>query len=227
MSKALPLAVFDWNGTLLDDVNAWVEGCNAALSIFNHPARDVDAWRALYTCPIIHSYEKAGVSIDEYLEKADAANAAFYKAYLHALDGEYVLRADARAVLDDLKGLGYHITILSNHRHDLLTHEISAAGLASCFDHICGNICDADITHKLTKQERLGAYISTLNIDAKRSFIIGDSHEEPYVARALGLQSIAINGGYVSAQRLASAKPDAQINTLSALVPALKALLTG
>ena len=67
MSKALPLAVFDWNGTLLDDVDAWVKGCNAALSVFGQVARSVDEWRELYTCPIIHSYEKAGVNIDEYL----------------------------------------------------------------------------------------------------------------------------------------------------------------
>lgn len=227
MSKALPLAVFDWNGTLLDDVDAWVEGCNAALSVFGHPARDVAAWRELYTCPIIHSYEKAGVSIDEYLKKSDEANAAFYTAYLRAMNGVYRLRPHARAVLDDLKARGYHLTILSNHRHDLVQEEIAAAGLSSCFDHICGNLCDADITHKLTKKERLGAYIKTLNIDVAQSFIIGDSHEEPYVARALNLQSVAINGGYVSASRLSTAHPKLHINALSELLSVLKTLPTG
>jgi phosphoglycolate phosphatase len=227
MKKALPLAVFDWNGTLLDDVNAWVEGCNAALSVFNHPARDVVAWRELYTCPIIHSYEKAGVSIDEYLKKSDEANAAFFDAYLHAMRDGYKLRQGAVDVLDALKGAGYRIMILSNHRHDLLGAEIASTGIAGHFDHICGNLSDADITHKLTKQERLDSYMSALNVDLSTSFIIGDSHEEPYVARALGLQSVAINGGYVSSERLRAAKPDAQINELVDLISTLKTLSTG
>jgi phosphoglycolate phosphatase-like HAD superfamily hydrolase len=227
MNKALPLAVFDWNGTLLDDVNAWVEGCNSALSVFNHPARDVAAWRELYTCPIIHSYEKAGVSIDEYLEKSDEANTAFYDAYVAAMRSGYKLRQGAEALLDNLKKAGYHITILSNHHHDLLGCEIVSAGIVEYFDHICGNLSGDDITHKLTKQERLARHMSTFEVDLSRSFIIGDSHEEPYVARALGLRSVAINGGYVSSKRLAAARPDVHIDALSGLLSGLEAFPTG
>ena len=47
MREALPFAVFDWNGTLLDDVDAWVEGCNAALSVFGHDARSLPEWQEL------------------------------------------------------------------------------------------------------------------------------------------------------------------------------------
>ncbi len=214
MREALPFAVFDWNGTLLDDVDAWVEGCNAALSVFGHDARSLPEWQELYTCPIIHSYEKAGVPIDLYLQKADMANAAFYQAYQNATADGFKLRKGARALLEKLKQKGYHITILSNHRHDLLRLEIENTGLSGFFDHICGNLTDSDIAHKLTKTERLKAYLGAYNVDGARSFIIGDSHEEPYVGRAVQIPSISITGGYVSEGRLAHAKPGTLVHQL-------------
>jgi phosphoglycolate phosphatase-like HAD superfamily hydrolase len=215
MSKALPLAVFDWNGTLLDDVDAWVKGCNAALSIFGQAARSVDEWRGLYTCPIIHSYEKAGVSIDEYLQKSDEANAAFFGAYQAASADGFTLRPYAREALSALKAQGFHLTILSNHRGDLLLQEIEATGLRDMFEHICGNVSDNDITHKLTKQDRLRRYMDEVGADLSRSFVIGDSHEEPSVARALNIKSIAITGGYLSKERLIKARPTVLIDHLN------------
>jgi phosphoglycolate phosphatase-like HAD superfamily hydrolase len=215
MSKALPLAVFDWNGTLLDDVDAWVKGCNAALSIFGQAARSVDEWRALYTCPIIHSYEKAGVSIDEYLQKSDEANAAFFDAYQAASAEGFTLRPYAREALTSLKAQGFHLTILSNHRGDLLLQEIEATGLGDMFEHICGNVSDNDITHKLTKRDRLSRYMDEVGADLSHSFVIGDSHEEPSVARALKIKSIAITGGYLSKERLIKARPTVLIDHLN------------
>lgn len=215
MSKALPLAVFDWNGTLLDDVDAWVKGCNAALSIFGQAARSVDEWRGLYTCPIIHSYEKAGVSIDEYLQKSDEANAAFFGAYQAASADGFTLRPYAREALSALRVQGFHLTILSNHRGDLLLQEIEATGLRDMFEHICGNVSDNDITHKLTKQDRLRRYMDEVGADLSRSFVIGDSHEEPSVARALNIKSIAITGGYLSKERLIKARPTVLIDHLN------------
>jgi phosphoglycolate phosphatase len=215
MSKALPLAVFDWNGTLLDDVDAWVKGCNAALSVFGQVARSVDEWRELYTCPIIHSYEKSGVNIDEYLQKSDEANAAFFGAYQAASANGFTLRPYAREALTSLKAQGFHLTILSNHRGDLLLEEIEATGLSDMFEHICGNVSDNDITHKLTKQDRLRDYMDEVGADLNRSFVIGDSHEEPSVARALNIKSIAITGGYLSKERLIKARPTVLIDHLN------------
>tara|TARA_R110002124_G_scaffold287365_1_gene474250 strand:- start:183099 stop:183776 length:678 start_codon:yes stop_codon:yes gene_type:complete len=214
MSKALPLAVFDWNGTLLDDVDAWVKGCNAALSIFGQSSRSLDEWRELYTCPIIHSYEKAGVSIDEYLQKSDEANAAFFDAYQAACAVGFKLRPYAREALTALKAQGFQISILSNHRSDLLAKEIEATNLGDMFTHICGNLSDDDITHKLTKRDRLQRYMDKVGADLRRSFVIGDSHEEPSVARALNIKSIAITGGYLSKKRLLKARPTQLIDDL-------------
>ena len=221
MSKALRLAVFDWNGTLLDDVDAWVEGCNAALSVFDHAPRNLDAWRELYTCPIIHSYEKAGVPVDEYLAKSDQANEAFYAAYQAEINKGMRLRKSAHEVLEHLTKHEYHLTILSNHRADLLMDEIRQTGLDTYFQHICGNLNEDDITHRLTKQERLAQYIGDTHYDLENSFIIGDSHEEPFVARALNIKSISLNGGYVSQSRLQNADPDHHIDELDQLMACL------
>ncbi len=214
MRKALPLAVFDWNGTLLDDVDAWVKSCNAALSVFNQPPRSKEEWQELYTCPIIHSYEKAGIPIDTYLEKMDLANAAFFQAYQNETAAGFKLRQGALELLTNLRDKGYHLTILSNHRADLLAVELEKTGVRGFFDHVCGNLTDADITHKLTKTERLQRYLADLSFDESCSFIIGDSHEEPFVGRALNLPSISITGGYVSRTRLSHTTPDRIVDQL-------------
>lgn len=218
MSKAQPFAVFDWNGTLLDDVDAWVKGCNAALSVFGQGPRSLEAWQELYTCPIIHSYEKAGVPVDLYLEKADLANKAFYEAYQNETAKGFKLRPFARDLLQDLRDKGYVLTILSNHRHDLLQKEILSTRLEQYFSHICGNVTEDDIAHNLTKKERLSKYLFEYQVDKDKSFLIGDSHEEPYVGRALGLKTVSITGGYLSYERLKAAKPDRIIGQLSELI---------
>jgi phosphoglycolate phosphatase len=55
-----------------------------------------------------------------------------------------------------------------------------------------------------------------------KAFIIGDSHEEPEVAKRLGLLGISISGGLLSAARLEKYKKDYVIQRLEEVRPILE-----
>ena len=52
---------------------------------------------------------------------------------------------------------------------------------------------------------------------ADKTFIIGDSHEEPELARKTGVLGISISGGLLSPRRLEHYKKDYVIDSLSEL----------
>ena len=55
------LILWDWNGTLLDDLDLCVESLNWLLKEFGYPQRyDTDQYREIFGFPIIDYYRRAG-----------------------------------------------------------------------------------------------------------------------------------------------------------------------
>ena len=60
----------------------------------------------------------------------------------------------------------------------------------------------------------LAAFMAKRGYQPQDVVIVGDSDEEPAIARQLGLTSIGITDGYITEKRLRAAKPDYIINSL-------------
>lgn len=215
------LAVFDWNGTLFDDTPATLTATNACLRTFGRPEIDTHTMQETFSFPLIHFYERMGVSVDEYLSRAEEEGNVFLSAYEPAslqcgvMDGAFDL-------LDWLGDQDVHCMILSNHLQQCLDQDVARLGIAPYMRHISGNHEKATITQGLSKQIRLEAYMKEHGFDADRAFIIGDSHEEPEVAKRLGLLGISITGGLLSAARLEKYKADFIVEKLAEVRPILE-----
>lgn len=215
------LAVFDWNGTLFDDTPATLVATNVCLRTFGRPEIDLHTMQETFSFPLIHFYERLGVSADEYLARAEEEGNLFLSAYEPA-SLECGVMEGAIELLEWLNARGVHCMVLSNHMQHCLDCDTVRLGIAPYMKHISGNHEKATITQGLSKQIRLEAYMKKHGFEASRSFIIGDSHEEPEVARRLGLLGISISGGLLSAARLQKYKADFVVNKLAEVRPILE-----
>ncbi|PZQ45863.1 MAG: hypothetical protein DI551_06245 [Micavibrio aeruginosavorus] len=215
------LAVFDWNGTLFDDTPATHTATNVCLRTFGMPEIDVATMQETFTFPLIHFYEKMGVNADDYLARAEQEGMLFLDAYEKAarncdvMDGAFPL-------LDWLSEKNVHCMILSNHLQERLDKDVERLGFTSYMQHVSGNREAATITQGLSKQIRLEAYMKEHGFTADKAFIIGDSHEEPELAKRMGLLGISIAGGLLSPARLEKYKADHIVKTLHEVRPILE-----
>ncbi len=208
------LAVFDWNGTLFDDTHITLKATNAVLAKFDKPPIDLHTMQDTFSFPLIHFYERMGVSADEYLRRAEEEGQAYVETY-EALYHECQIADGAFELLEWLNKRDVHSMILSNHMQDNLHADVHRLGIAPHMRHISGNLERATITQGLSKQIRLEAYMEEHGFKAEKTFIIGDSHEEPELAKRLGLLGISISGGLLSAARLEKYKADYIVHSLT------------
>lgn len=208
------LAVFDWNGTLLaDTVQSWKAG-NVCLEFYGAPPITLEQYRETFTFPILHFYKKNGLEVDHVLAHKDAANTVFQTEY-ERLSMNARTRTGARALLKWLRARDVHCMILSNYRTEKIREHCTRLSIAHYFEAISAHDCDGStILHSTTKNERLGAYMKAHGYTAENTVVIGDSTEEPDIARHLGLSSIGILDGYITPARLRAARPGHVIRSL-------------
>lgn len=216
MNNHTKLAVFDWNATLFADMTATHIATNACLAYFDIAPISREEEQELFTFPLIHFYEKVGVSVDRYLEHAETVGEIFYKTYtLHKNDCG--LAKGAEELLTWLRDHNVTCKVLSNQSQIILDDDIKRFGIGHYFEEISGNVDPATIVTGMNKFERLEAFMNENGYSPENSFIIGDSHEEPELARKMDMLGISISGGLMSPSRLEKYKKDHVIDCLTEL----------
>lgn len=215
------LAIFDFNGTILDDARICVIAGNAELEYLGKPPISLKRMQDTFDFPMIHYFERHGVNAAQFLEHIDTLKEIFYKTYGLYADTART-RPGTRKVLDWLVAEGYDLIILSNELQENLDKQLKRLKLESCFKAVLGNDKSGLATHKLNKQERLEAFLKKHDYNKGQTFIIGDSREEPEIARNLGFKCISISGGHIAGWRLKKCHPDALVSSMNAALKILK-----
>ncbi|MEM6811146.1 MAG: HAD hydrolase-like protein [Pseudomonadota bacterium] len=214
--KIKRLAVFDWNGTLFDDIEATHIATNACLDFFGKPPITREIEQENFTFPLIHFYEKMGVPANEYLEKAEEAGHVFIETYNYN-KAECGLAKNTIEILKWLNDQDVTCIILSNLLQPVLNDDVKHFEIGEYFHTVSGNEDPATIVQGLSKQKRLEEFFKRENFLPENSFIIGDSHEEAEIAHRLNMMGISISGGLLSASCLEKYKKDYVINCLTEL----------
>lgn len=212
-----PLAVFDWNGTLFDDLEANLAGANAVVEMFGLPALTAEQYQDHFTFPILHFYVSLGIGTVEYLARHEEAAQRFLSVYEETAL-RCSLRDGAEDVLAWLNEHDVHCLLLSNHLRENVEQSLARFHIRHYFSNIsCNEQYDAAFIQKMNKQERLAVYLEEHGFDPENAFIVGDSLEEPEIARHLGLTAISITGGCLSEERLKTGGQDCLVHSMHAL----------
>ncbi len=187
--------IWDWNGTLLNDVDFCCRIINRILVENNLPVLSLKKYREIFTFPVQNYYQAAGLDftktsfeimgkdfIDEYESKKLSCSL-----FDNAID-----------VLSGIQKQGIGQSVLSAYLHDNLVSILEHYKLTKYFDNIIGldNIYAGSKTH-------LGlSLVEKLNIPKDQILFIGDTLHDAEVAEAMGVKSILIANGHQEKNKL-------------------------
>lgn len=188
--------VWDFNGTILDDVRICIESVNVLLEARGlAKLESTEAYRAVQEFPVIEYYKKIGFDFSK--ESFDDVAVEWVKEYMDRFPstGTY---AGVLDVVKDCAEQGARQVLLSATQLKMLQGQVKALGISDCFDEICG--MDNIYAHgKISLAESWRAS----HPDAKVLFV-GDTDHDLAVARAIGADCVLFSGGHQSRERLAS-----------------------
>ena len=221
MSQLPELVVFDWNGTILNDVAASAAAMQKILDkLGDNRTATIELYRQHCSVPIRKTYESLGYS---HLSNSEIIeiNAEWQKAYKN-VEHKQILQDGIQSTINWLEDNRIPKVILSNHMKPSIEKNLSRLNLN--FDNI---LARNEQHHMITvgKSQLLADYLETQSLDPSKAVIIGDTAEEFDIANSLGLQSIIITNGSVAKDRLLHI-PENQRTDTSDLLKKLQGLFT-
>ena len=188
--------IWDWNGTLLDDVAWCMARINTMLKKRDLPILDsVDAYHRVFGFPVKEYYRRVGFDFDrEPFEQL----AVEYIALYHSGESDVSLFPGVGEILTEFQSGGLRQIILSASESGYLSSQMSPFHLDSFFDEVLG-ISDIFATSKIDLGK---AYIQ--RVSPESVVLIGDTTHDKETADALGADCILIANGHQSKKTLLS-----------------------
>lgn len=190
------LILWDWNGTLLDDLQVSIACLNRNLQQFGYPQQyDTEGYREIFGFPIQEYYARAGFDFakDPWPVLAEAYMQLYLPAAVHC-----GVTANAVTILAALKGAGYKQVILSASQRGTLIEQVSARHLEGYFDELLGL---GDI-YAASKVQLGSDWMAQQGIDPARAVMVGDTLHDAEVAAAMGTRCVLLASGHNSRARL-------------------------
>lgn len=186
-SPARPHLVWDWNGTLLDDLSLVITATNAAFAEVSGPTITVDEHRRHYRRPIVDYYGAVlgRVVTDEEFARLDQV---FHDAYRMGLVNVR-LAADAEAAMRAWSGTQ---SLLSMWFHDELVPVVAGYGLSALLRRVDG------LRHRVGGGRKAGylrEHLTALGVAGDRAVLIGDSVDDAEAAAETGAACVLYTGG--------------------------------
>lgn len=187
--------VWDFNGTLIDDVDLVVRSVNAQLARRELPRLTVERYRDVFGFPVADYYRRIGLDTDR--EPMSELSAEFFEAYTPGLPS-CPLHDGVRRALAALGDAGVRQFVLSAMEERMLSATIEHLGIDGFFAAVYGlSHLEGD-----SKVERGRELLASFAIRPDSAILIGDTDHDAEVAQALGISVALIAGGHQSAARL-------------------------
>lgn len=181
--------VWDWNGTLLDDLPIVVEAVNRSLGALGQGPITAHDYRDHYTRPVRHFYDGLFgriVSDEEWLR----LNTTFHNSYF-TLANEVDLAAGAREAMTMIEDSGWTQSLLSMSPSDWLGQIVHRLDLTHRFDLVDGLSGPTGGV----KAQHLEVHLEALEVDGEATVVIGDTPDDVTAARHVGATPILFHGG--------------------------------
>lgn len=182
--------VWDWNGTLLDDLTLVIDSVNHAVKRFDAGPFDVEDYRSHYTRPVKLFYEKL---LERPLAEADwhRLDDDFHDAYRQGLP-DALLAEDAHEALQEVAEADHTgQSLLSMFWHDELVPAVRRRGIDSYFSRIDGLRGERGPS----KTQYLLEHLSVQDVSPFSTVLIGDALDDAAAAHEVGAQAILYHGG--------------------------------
>ncbi|MDO9614699.1 MAG: HAD hydrolase-like protein [Bacteroidota bacterium] len=197
MTETIGGIIWDWNGTLLNDIELCVQTINEMLQKRNLQKLTVDEYKEVFSFPVKDYYQKIGFDFND--EPFDIPALEFIEEYNCQVKG-CKLHQNSVSVLNYFQSVGIRQFVLSAMKQDALDQCLEQQNISHYFEHISG----LDNHYAASKIENGQQLISELNLNASELILIGDTVHDFEVARELGCQCVLIANGHQSKHILES-----------------------
>lgn len=181
--------VWDWNGTLLDDLPIVIEAVNHSIGTLGEGPISADDYRDHYTHPVRAFYESLFgrvVTDDEWLR----LNTTFHDSYF-TLATTVELAPGAREAMSMIEEAGWTQSLLSMSPQDWLGKIVDRLDLTHRFDLVDGL---SGPTGGL-KAQHLADHLDAMDVDPVTTIVIGDTPDDVAAAHHVGATPILFHGG--------------------------------
>ncbi|MER7520394.1 HAD family hydrolase [Streptomyces sp. NPDC126499] len=200
MGKHAKHLVWDWNGTLLDDIAAVIGATNAAFAELGLEPITLERYRELYTVPVPKFYERLMGRLptdEEWIVMDDA----FHRHYWVRAE-VCGLTAGAAELLAARQASGFTQSLLSLAPHEELVPLVRRHGIHDRFVRVDGRTdrsTDGKSGHMVRHLLALG------DVPAERIVVIGDAADDARAAAHVGAKAVLYTGGSHSRRSLQAA----------------------
>ena len=208
--------IWDWNGTLINDVQLCLEILNQLLHEQGLEAVALGDYRQHFQFPVIRYYEFLGFDVDQ--GGFEKASRYFLQAYENRRT-ECELYSGVRPALHCLDEAGIGQSILSAYHHTKLLPMIDHYGIGQHFQHILG----VESTHASGKLKQGRTLVNQLQLPPDALLLIGDTLHDYEVARDIGCDCLLVSHGHNAHEKLAQCSAPV-IQRFSEIIPWLQSV---
>ncbi|WP_395751059.1 NUDIX domain-containing protein [Prosthecobacter sp.] len=204
--------LFDWSGTLADDLPNVLKAVNGMLRSAGAVALTREEFRARFRLPYTEFFEEVlpGVPLERLQQ-------LYLEHFPHVHEGVTLL-PHAAEFIQYAAATGRRMVVLSSAPLPHVSAQAEALGLRDAFEILRCGVID--------KRSEIHTLLAELDMAAGETAFIGDMRHDIDAGKAAGVLSIATCTGYETAETLLTAEPDLLVRDLSRL-PALLGDLSG
>jgi len=187
--------IWDWNGTLLDDLELSLDTINSMLISRNLNSVSKSTYLAIFGFPVKDYYLKLGFDFSQ--EPFEEISTEFITSYENGRS-DCLLMEGATEMIDLISRKGLSQSILSASKMAYLKEAVTDYNIDGYFSLVDG----LDNHHAAGKLSLARDHLAKLNLDPRSILLIGDTLHDAAIAAELGFYCCLIPNGHHSRRRL-------------------------
>ena len=195
--------IFDWSGTLVDDLPAVLKASNFVLAQAGKPAMSLEQFRAEFSLPFKKFYDRHTPEVP--LEKLET----WFHAEFKRAQTSVIALPHAREFLEFCRQHKIRTFLLSSVHDDHFKIQCEVIGFGEFLERPYVGVWD--------KREKIHGILAENNLLPDETVFIGDMEHDIETARYGGVHSCAVLTGYNTLLQLRNARPDLIVEHLSEL----------
>ena len=195
--------IFDWSGTLVDDLGPVLEATNYVLGVYGKPPLDREAFRLSFRLPYREFYEEVLPEVD-----LDELEGHFRSAF-YASKAPVMVLPFAREKLEWCRRNGVRAFVLTSMDETAFHKQLEEFGLGEFFEATYSGVLD--------KRELILEIIERHGLEPSESAFVGDMTHDIDTPHHANLTSVAVLTGYTHPGPLSLAKPHITVADLDGL----------
>lgn len=193
--------IFDWSGTLVDDMALVICATNHVMRIYERPEWERESFRRSFRLPYDEFYR-------EHLPEVDLEELEGHFRHGFAISKETVpVLPHAKEFLEFLHTQKSRMFVLSSMCEKAFAEQAKELDMSHYFEETYAGVLD--------KRERIGEIISLHGLDPSRTIFVGDMTHDVETAHHGGIYSAGVLTGYNHREVLESVKPTLLLEDLA------------